>query len=133
DGDKRVVYLTAEQISAGARRLRDFARRRRHEIGNLLERTVGERIEDAIKLDTHRVRNVVAGPIVRRSWRSARIRDVVRMILRLEHVQQVRAERLRALHDVRTSRILLARPGGWRSRTVDDAAGLGGDVEERGG
>ena len=107
DGDERVVHLMAEEITAAAWRLRHVARRRRHEIRNLLERTV-EGVEDAVEFDPHRIRDVVAGDVVGGAWRSARIRDVVRVVLRLEHVHEMGAERLRRLHDIGPGRILFA-------------------------
>ena len=75
---------------------------------DLLERAV-EPVEDAIELDAHLIGQRPAGVVVGAGRRPAGIRDVVRMILRLEHVEHVRAERLRRLHDVRAGRIGLAR------------------------
>ena len=59
-------------------------------------------VEDPVEHDAHRIRGVVTGDVVRRAWRTAWIRDVVWMILRLEHVHHVRAERLRRPDDIRT-------------------------------
>ena len=52
------------------------------------------------------------------------------MILRLEHVEHVRPERLRRLHDVRAGRILLAGDRERRGRAMDGDAGLDQRVDE---
>ncbi len=52
------------------------------------------------------------------------------MILRLEHVENVRPERLRHLHDIRTGGVLLAARAERRARAMDLDAGLDQRVHE---
>ena len=75
------------------------------------ERAV-EAIENAVELDPHLERERPAGDVVRRNGRPAGIAKIVGMILRLEHVEHVRAERLRGLHDKRARRITSCPPPG---------------------
>ena len=134
-GDEGVVHLVAEQIAGRLRlagRRRDLAWRDRHQVRHLLERAI-EPLEDAVELDPHRVGDVVAGDVVRRARRAARIRDVVRVILRLEHVHHMGAERLRRLDDERSGGILLPADGERRRGAVRDDARLDQRVDELGG
>src|SRR5688572_18280124 len=66
-----------------------------------------EPIEDAIELDAHLIGERPPGVVVRRNRRPARILEVVWMVLRLEHVERVRAERLRRPYHVRSGGIIL--------------------------
>src|ERR1700693_3986293 len=50
-----------------------------------------ERVEHAIELHAHLIGERPAGVVVRRSWRPTWIRDVVGMVLWLEHVAGVGA------------------------------------------
>ena len=106
DGHERVVLMVAHQI-AGRRPPR---RARRPPAGRSreqdLERAV-ECLEHAIELHAHLERQRPAGVVVRRHRRPARVGDVVRVLLRLEHVEHVRAERLRRLHHERPGGIAL--------------------------
>ena len=121
----------AQQIAAAGRRRRDLSRRRGDDVGDLFERAV-EAVENAVELHPHRVRQVVAGHIVGWARWTAGIGNVVRMILRLEHVHDMRAERLRGLDHVRSRRIRLPCHRERRGRTVNDDAGLDQDVHELG-
>ncbi len=51
------------------------------------------------------IRHRPARVVVKRNRQTARILEVVGMILRLEHVEHERTERLRALHYERSGRI----------------------------
>ena len=75
-------------------------------VGNELERAV-EPFHDPVELDAHLPRQRPSGVVVRGRRRGARIREVVGMLLLLEHVEHVRAERLVRLHHVRPGRITL--------------------------
>ena len=134
DGDERVVVLVIDDVadSAWAGGVGDLAGRGLDHVGNLLERTI-ERLEDAIELQAHLERERPAGAVVGRNRRTAGILEVVRVILRLEHVEQVRAERLRALEDVGAGGILLARHRERRRRAMRGEAALDHDVDELGG
>jgi hypothetical protein len=83
--------ITRRLLDAG-----DASRRMRHR-GHTLERAV-KAVEQAIELHTHLKRERPPGTVVGRRRRSTRVRDVIGMILRLEHVEHVRPERLRSLH-----------------------------------
>ena len=73
-------------------------------VGHALERPV-EGLEDAVELHAHLEGERPAGAVVGRNRRAARVLEVVRMILRLEHVEHVRAKCLRRLHDERAGRV----------------------------
>jgi hypothetical protein len=64
-------------------------------------------VEQAIELDAHLVSERPAGVVVG-TPRNAALVHVVGVILRLEHVEHVRASGLRRLHDVRARGIGLA-------------------------
>src|SRR6187200_1681172 len=66
-----------------------------------------ERLEDAIELHAHLKCERPPGVIVRRRWRSPGRRNVVGVVLRLEHVEHVWSKRLRGLHDERARRVAL--------------------------
>ena len=100
-----------------------------YKVGQLRERSV-ECVENPVELDPHRERQRVPGRIIGRGRRTARIRNVVRMILRLEHVHHVRPERLGRFHDERVRRIRLAVHGERRRRAQDRDAGLDERVDE---
>ena len=102
DDDEAVGRLVAEVVAHRRAALRGLHRASRclREVGQRLERPV-EAVEDAIELHAHLKRERVSGVVVRRRRRRARVRDVVRVILRLEHVHHVRTERLRRLYDER--------------------------------
>ena len=78
DARYAVVDAPVEHVARGAGRRRDGAGRRLHvPVGDPLERS-GERLEDAIELDAHLIRQRPARVVVRRRRRRARIRDHVR-------------------------------------------------------
>src|SRR5204863_9176116 len=95
--NERVVAGVAEDHVCGRRRL---ACEGSLQTFQPLERAV-EPFEDSIELYSHLIRQRPPRVVVGTRGRTARIWDVVGMILRLKHVEHVRAERLRALHDTR--------------------------------
>ena len=119
-----VVLLAGHHPARAARRnggrIRLDAIRERIET---LERAV-EPVENAVVLDAHLHRQRPAGIVVRRCRRRAREREVVRVILRLEHVEHVRTERLRRLHHVRAGEVLLSAGGKSGGGAVHDNARL---------
>ena len=68
-----------------------------------------EAVENPVELDPHLQRQRPARDVIRRNRRASGITHVVGMILRLEHIEHVRAKRLGGLHDKGTGRIALAR------------------------
>ena len=106
---------------------------RRRQPGDVLAGAV-EGVEHAIEGDTHLVRQRVASIVVRPFRRTARIREVVRVILWLEHVEHVGPERLRRVHDIRARRIRLAAHGEVLRRAIHRDAHVPQRVHElRGG
>src|SRR6185436_6225102 len=71
-----------------------------------LERAL-ECLEEAIELHAHLKCERPPGVVVRRRWRSTGRRNVVGMVLRLEHVEHMWSKRLRGLHDERARRVAL--------------------------
>src|SRR5437868_14874691 len=120
----------AEQEASGIR-WRDLPCGRFGETVDLLKRAV-KAVEDAIKLHAHLKGHCPAGRIIRRRGRAARIWNVVRMILRLEHIEDVRTEGLRALHHVRACRISFAVDLKSARRAMNGDAGLDEDVDKLG-
>src|SRR5204863_5375111 len=64
-----------------------------------------EPLEDSIESHAHLVSQRPTRIVVWRSRSCPGIGKVVRMVLRLEHVENVRAERLRRFHDKRSRRV----------------------------
>src|SRR6185503_1065239 len=125
DRREAVVHLMTEVVTGGRLRqpwtrggVSQRAGRNLREVRQCHEWAV-EAVENAIELDAHRVCERVTGRVVWRRWRPARVRDVVRMILRLEHVEDVRPESLRRLYDERVGRIALAVHRERGRRTMD--------------
>ncbi len=85
-GRRRSRPPREETRGIGQRRHR---RRRRDERRQLLERAV-EAVEDAVELHAHLERQRLAGRVVGRRRRAAGVGEVVRVVLRLEHVEHVR-------------------------------------------
>ena len=85
------VATSARTASVGGGRLDEIRR------VDPLEGTV-EAVEDAIELHAHLVGERPAGVVVGRNRRTAGRGEVVRVILRLEHVDHVGPEGLRGLH-----------------------------------
>ena len=101
DRRERVVRLMAEQEAVRPARVRDRPRHgARVPLRDLLERPV-EALQDAVELDPHLDRQRPARVVVRRGRRRPRIEKIVRVVLRLEHVEDVRPEGLRGPHHVR--------------------------------
>src|SRR5579883_2990686 len=98
----------ADQISGGLCRPVNRLRWRLLLSVHLLERAV-EAIQNTIELDPHLKGQCIAGDVVWWNRRSAGISEIVRMILRLEHIQNVRPERLCRFHHPRSRRITFAR------------------------
>src|SRR5207245_6504318 len=74
---------------------------------DFFERAI-EALQHALKLHGHLKGKGPAGHIVRRRRRSAGIREVIRVILRLEEIEHVGTKRLRGFHDVGAAGIFLA-------------------------
>ena len=102
-----VVYLVAQQITRRTASI-DFPLGHGQKAVDLFKRPA-EIIEHAVELNPHLIRQRPSGTVVRSNRRPTRKPEVVRIILRLKHVQQMRAEGLRRLEHNRTLRILLAR------------------------
>ena len=107
----QVTRRSLDGISAVARRASRSGGRAAagRDISESFEWTV-EPVEDLIELQAPHVREGVARHVVRRRRRTARIWQVVRVILRLEHAHYVRAARLRSSHHVRSGAISLPPP-----------------------
>ena len=113
--------MVAHQVAGWCRRAVHRAGRRPG-IGERLERPV-EGVQHAIELHAHLEGERPAGVVVGRHRRPARIRDVVGVLLRLEHVEHVRPERLRRLHHERPGGIAAALHGEIRRGTLHGDAG----------
>ncbi len=133
DRDEAVVRLMREVVAGRRGRAGNPAGGRLCEVRQLFERTA-EVFQDSIEAHSHLERERVARRIIRWRRRAARIRNVVRMILRLEHVHHMRPERLRGLHDIGVRRIRFAAHGERCRGTVNRDARLHQRVHElRGG
>src|SRR5271166_4588389 len=97
----------ADEISGGFRNAKDFFSGCFLQTADFFKRSV-EWIEDAVELHAHLIGERVAGNVVGRNRRAARITKIVGMILRLEHIEDMRTERLRCFHYPRTGRIMFA-------------------------
>src|SRR5262245_8266936 len=93
----------AEQITCCISCGRDLASRNFGEAVYLFEWSV-KTIEDSLEFDAHLHGECPAGVIVRRDRRPSRITEIVRMILWLEHIEDVRAECLSGFDYVRAGR-----------------------------
>ena len=129
DRDERVVVLVVDDVAHRAGRVGHLAGRRLDDGGDGLEGAV-HAVEHAVELQPHLVRQRPARHVVGRNGRATGELEVVGVILRLEHVEQVRAERLRRLEDVRPGRVLLAAGREGRGGAVRGEAGLDHDVHE---
>ena len=118
----------ADQPARAARALHR-ARRDRDQVRHAGRRGL-EAVQDPVELDPHLVGQSVAGHVIRRLGRAARIFQVVRVILRLEHVEDVRAIGLGRPHDIRAGGIGLAGDREGLGRLVHVDAGLDQGVEE---
>ena len=97
----------AEQITCGFIRRQHFARRRFGKAVDLFKWPV-EAIQYAIKLHAHLQRQRPTCAVIRRRGRPAGKSEIVRVKLRLKHIQHMRAKCLRSFHNIRLRRILLA-------------------------
>ena len=105
--DERIVLVVADQPARRRRRTRDGRGRRIEQTFDFRERTV-EAVQNAVEPNAHLHSERPASDVVGRYRRAAGITEIVRVILRLEHIENVRAESLRRLDYVRSSRIVLA-------------------------
>src|SRR5687768_7693577 len=127
DRRERIVDRVAQRV--GWHPERNVSRRRRR-VSRDWDEGTAEWIEHAIELHAHLVGERPAGVVIGRSRRSPRIGNVVWMHLRLEHIDDVRAERLRGSHDQRIHRITFSANGKWSSGAMYDDAGLDQSVGE---
>src|SRR3954463_9728273 len=107
----------AEQIAGGVRRARYLAlgkKRARH----ALEWSI-ETVQHSVELDAHLERERPAGAVIWRRRRRTGIPTVIGVILRLEHVEDVRTKGLRRLHDKRSGRIRPRTHDEWRRGPQD--------------
>ena len=70
----------------------------REQIVNFFKRTV-ERLQDAVEFDSHLQGQSPAGAVIGSYWRPTRIEEIVRMVLRFEHVDDVGPKGLSRFHD----------------------------------
>src|SRR5438067_7230228 len=96
DRSECVVRVATQRIPCSHHRYR--SRRSGSEPDKLFEGAV-ERIEYSIELNSHLICECPSRDVIRRSRRPTGIWNVVRMILRLEHVEHVRSECLRGFYD----------------------------------
>jgi len=87
-------------------------------------------VQNAVEANIHEVRERVTGGVVRRDRRTAGIAKVVGVVLGLKHIEHVRAECLRGLHDIRSGRIILSACRKLTRGAVDRNAAFQQDVDE---
>ena len=122
--DERIVHAAARQESCRAAcRCHRTGGRGDIPRSQLLE-WAGESVEDPIELHAHLERQCPTRVVVRWRGRRAGKGKDVRVHLRLEHVQHVRPEGLRRVHDVRAGGILLAPRAELLRRALDGDARL---------
>src|SRR5260370_13804610 len=97
----------ADEIAGRLRGTKNLGGRRPLQSTYFLERT-SESVQDAIELHAHLICQRVAGDIIGRDGRTTWITEIVGMILRLEHIENVRPECLSRFHQPGSSRIVLA-------------------------
>ena len=122
-----VVYGVTESISGRGRT--NALTRWPGESDDRRERPA-ERIQDSIELDTHLICESPTCIVVWGCRRPTRIRNVIGVILGLEHVEDVRSERLCCLHDVRPLRVIFSVDDERRRGPVHCNAGLDQRVDE---
>ena len=101
------------------------------ESDNRRERSA-ERIQNSIELNTHLICESPPRVVVWGRGRATRIRNVVRVVLRFEHIEDMRPERLRRLHDVRPLRVVFSVSGERGCAPVHNNAGLDQCIDEFG-
>src|SRR5215510_6431628 len=121
----------AEQVTGCVRCGRRFARRDFGEAVYLFERPV-ESIENSLEFDTHLQGKCPAGIIIRRDGRSSGVTEIVRMILWLEHIEDVRSKCLSSFHYIRTGWIVFSVDLESAFCGVDTHAGLDQSIDEFG-
>src|SRR6185503_6442652 len=127
----RVVVVVRKQVALRTLFAADLTRLRLHQLLALDFRRLNvEAVEDAIELHAHRVGERPTGVVVRPLRRTARIREIVRVILRLHHVEDLSARRLRRLDHERTGRIVFAVHREIRGRPLDRHANVAQRVHE---
>src|SRR5207247_7773955 len=90
-GDERIIHLMVEQVTCRTRQIRDLTGRRFDFPTELLEWAI-EPIENAVELHTHLKSQCPARDVVRRCRRRAWVCEIVGMILRLEHIEDLGPE-----------------------------------------
>ncbi len=125
----RVVLLVRHEEARGAGRVRERGGHRLRQLrsANLLHVRHVEAVENAVELHAHLVGERPTGVVVRATRRAAGIGEVVRVVLRLHHVEDLPARGLRRLDHERAGRIVLSRDGERPRRLVD----VNADVAER--
>ena len=88
-----------KKVAGRRRNLRDRSGWRLHFGSEFLEWTV-KGLENTIKFHAHLIRERPAGAVIRRCGRCARVFEIIRVILRFKHVQNMWAERLRGFYNV---------------------------------
>uniref|UniRef100_A0A0N5A4K1 LigA n=1 Tax=Parastrongyloides trichosuri TaxID=131310 RepID=A0A0N5A4K1_PARTI len=138
DGQTRRQQAVGQQIAvdrrmidqpSGAAIALDLAGRRGHDIAHALGRRL-EAVQDAVELHAHLHGQGVARGVIGQFGRAARILQVVRVVLRLEHVQNVRAIGLGRLHHIGTRRIGLSPNGEGARRPLHIHPGLDQAIQE---
>src|SRR5215831_15287310 len=120
----------ADQISGGSDRLCDFTWCRFDLFDRQLSALAIEAVENSIELYAHRVRKRPPGVVVGPCRRSAGIRKIVRVVLGLEHIQNVRTICLIGLYDIGSGRVRLAGGGKGRVGMLDFNAVLDKSIEK---
>src|SRR4029077_16842142 len=104
---ERVVGACAKEETDRLIKITYLCRRWRQWAYDLLEWAV-EAVEHAVELHAHLIGQRPAGNVIRRGWGGAGIRKIVRVVLRLEHVEHVGTKRLGTLHDIGAGPIMFA-------------------------
>ena len=133
DHHERIVDAVADQVAGRVRRARDTRNGRSREQTVDLGEGAVEGLHHAIELHAHLHGERPAGDVVGALGRAAGIGEIVGVILRLEHVQHVRAEGLVAFHHEAARGIILAGDGEGRCGLVNGDAVLQQRVDEFGG
>uniref|UniRef100_A0A0N4ZWA7 Twin arginine translocase protein A n=1 Tax=Parastrongyloides trichosuri TaxID=131310 RepID=A0A0N4ZWA7_PARTI len=131
--DEAVVDLVGDDKTR-APRTDDRARRRVQQVVRPAEGAV-KAVQHAIERHPHLIGQSVSGDVVRQLGRAAGVFGVVRMVLRLEHVQHVGPEGLGGLHHIGALRIALSANGERGAGDLNVDAAFHQSVEEghRGG
>ena len=128
DGGKGVVLMMADNIS-GCSRWSCHSTGRGHNPIDSLEGPL-DSVKDAIELHTHLEGERPPGAVIRRSRRTTGVRNVVGMVLGLEHVEHVRTKGLGGLHDKGARWIVFAAHAELRGRTMNGNPVLEQGIDE---